>query len=774
MTERPGELRSHRQQDGTLLLDYGGPVVAISIPHEGIARIRLAATGTFKNRQSWSPLSPEPDLDPPPVEVHVDGGGAVELSSELLTVRAEPSGARVCVTERSTGRALLRDGPEDGPSWQEDGSAAWAHEMPWGEHYFGLGNRTGVLDKRGRCFEFWTTDRFEVQGAGTNELYQAIPFYLAMDEEGRAHGLFLNNTHRCQFDLSDELNQRQVIRVTGGEVDQYVIAGPTPAEVLERYTRLTGRPTLPPRWAFGYQQACWGYSSAKEIKEIAQRLRAVRMPADVIYIDIERQDGYRVFTWNRERFPDPAGLIRELREMGFRVGLVLSVGVKYQPEGGYDVYTEGAERGYFLPEGDGPLLRHLWPGLAAFPDFSRPEVRAWWGNLYESAVADGARVFVNDMNEPSMRSGPIMEPSARLVSPPGETAVGPMDERTTYAEVHNIYGDLEDRAADEALRRFLPDERHLLVTRAGFAGTQRLAATWTGDNASYWEHMEMSLPQLLNLGLSGMPFAGADIGGFYADCQPELLARWFQLGAFYPIAKQNNAKPCRPQEPWVFGPEIEATCRRALELRYRMLPYLYTVAAEASRSGAPMFRPLLYHFGRDREARFRDDEALIGRDVLIAPVFRPGRVQREVYLPSGLWYDLRDGGTFHGKRSVLADAPLDRNPPMFARGGAILPFGPVMQWTEERPLDPLDLHVFPDDGGVATGELYEDDGISRGHERGEYAITRYAYRDGVLTSRREGGYEPPPRRVRIWLHSDGPPFTHELAHDEPEWTVQLR
>src|SRR5690606_1238007 len=191
-------------------------------------------------------------------------------------------------------------------------------------------------------------------------------------------------------------------------------------------------------------------------------------------------------------------------------------------------------------------------------------------------------------------------------------------------------------------------------------------------------------------------------------------------------------------------------------------------------SGAPMFRPLLYHFGRDREARFRDDEALIGRDVLIAPVFRPGRVQREVYLPSGLWYDLRDGGTFHGKRSVLADAPPDRNPPMFARGGAILPFGPVMQWTEERPLDPLDLHVFPDDGGVATGELYEDDGISRGHERGEYAITRYAYRDGVLISRREGGYEPPPRRVRIWLHSDGPPFTHELAHDEPEWTVQLR
>lgn len=772
MTQRPGELRGHRQEDGTLLLDYGGPVLAVSIPHEGIARIRLSRTGEFQPRRSWSPLPPDPDLDPPPVEVRIDGE-AVELASDLLAVRAE-SGARVRVTERRTGRVLLSDGPDDGPSWDDDGSARWTHRMPWGENYFGLGNRTGVLDKRGRCYEFWCTDRFDVQGAGTNELYQSIPFYLAMREDGHCHGFFLNNTFRSRFDLSDELKQRQVISVVGGELDQYVFAGPTPAEVIERYTLLTGRPSMPPRWALGYHQARWGYSSAKEIREVAQRLRADRLPADVIYIDIERQDEYRVFTWNKERFPDPAGLIRELREMGFRVGIVLSVGVKYQPEGGYHVYTEGAERGYFMSEGDGPLLRHLWPGLAVYPDFSRHEVREWWGSHYALSADAGIRVFVNDMNEPSMRNAPIMEARAGVVYPPDETKVGPPDEVTTHGEVHNIYGDLEDRAADVALRRMLPDERHLLVTRAGFAGTQRYAATWTGDNASFWEHLEMSLPQLLNLGLSGMPFAGADIGGFYADCKPELLARWFQLGALYPIAKQNCAKPCRPQEPWVFGPEVEAICRRALELRYRLLPYLYTVAAEAARCGAPVLRPLLYHFGDDREARFRDDEALLGRDLLIAPVLRPARHRREVYLPKGMWYDLRDDSAFRGRQSVLVDASLDQDIPVFVRGGSVIPMGPVMQWTEERPLDPLDLHIYPDDGDTATGELYDDDGASRRHERGECATTRYMYRAGVLTARREGRYDPPPRRVRIWLHGDGAPITQELTHDTPEWMVQLR
>ncbi|MEV1290284.1 TIM-barrel domain-containing protein [Micromonospora sp. NPDC049679] len=771
MSERPGDLRGYRKLGSSVLVDYGGPTLSITLVHPGIARIRLAPTGAFAARRSWSPVPPDEELDPPHVTVQSEDG-AVEISSDLLTVRAEPAGARVSVVERPSGRVLMQDGPEGGPSWKHDGTAMWTRRMPRGEHYFGFGNRTGLLDKRGRMFEFWCTDRFEEQGPGTNELYQAIPFYLSMDPGGRCYGLFLNNTFRSVFDLTDELHERQVIHVCGGELDQYVIAGPTPAEVVERYTLLTGRMVLPPRWALGHHHSRWGYSTAEQIREVAQRLRADGIPTDVIYIDVEHQEGYRVFTWDRERFPDPAGLVRELSQLGFRTAKVLNVGVKYQPEGGYPVFTEGAELGYFLTEGDGLMLRHVWPGLCAFPDFAREEVRQWWGRWYEESLATGVRVLVNDMNEPSMRDRLPEDPQARRMDPPLDTPHGPPEERTTHAEVHNVYGYLENAGIGTALRRVLADERHLLLSRAGFAGMQRHSATWAGDNASYWEHLEMSLPQLQNLGLSGVPFAGADIGGFFADCGPELLARWYQLGAFYPLARNNCSKPCAPQEPWVWGPEIEGVCRRALELRYRLLPYLYTVFAEAARTGAPVLRPLLYHYADDPAARVRDDQGLLGRDLLLAPVLRPGRTWREVYLPAGRWYDLHSGAVQRGPGRLIADAPLDGDAPVYVRGGTVLPLGPVMQWTEQGPLDPLSIEVYPDDDGAAEGVLYEDDGVTRAHERGQWSMTRYTYRDGTLTARHDGGFSPPGRAVQIRVHRDGGVDERQLTIDEQEWTVQ--
>ncbi|SDY38069.1 alpha-glucosidase [Micromonospora pattaloongensis] len=773
MSERPGDLRGYRKLGSSVLVDYGGPTLAISLPHPAIARIRFAPTGALAPRRSWSPVPPDEELAPPHVTVGSDDG-TVEISSDVLTVRAEPAGARVTVADRRGGRVLVEDGPEGGPTWKPDGTAMWTRRMPRGQHYFGFGNRTGLLDKRGRMYEFWCTDRFEEQGPGTNELYQAIPFYLAMDPDGHCCGVYLNNTYRSVFDLTDDLHEQQVIRVCGGELDQYVIAGPTPAEVVERYTLLTGRMPLPPRWALGYHHSRWGYSTAEQIRQVAQRLRADAIPTDVIYIDVDHQHEYRVFTWDPGRFPNPAGLVRELQQLGLRAAKVLNVGVKYQPEGGYPVYTEGAELGYFLTEGDGLMLRYVWPGLCAFPDFARTQVRDWWARWYEESIGIGIRVLVNDMNEPSMRDRMPEDPQARRMEPPLDTPHGPPEERTTHAEVHNVYGYLENCAINSAARRALADERYLIVSRAGFAGMQRHSMTWTGDNASYWEHLEMSLPQLQNLGLSGVPFAGADIGGFFADCGPELLARWYQAGAFYPYARNNCSKPCAPQEPWVWGPEIEAVCRRALELRYRLLPYLYTVFEEASRTGAPVLRPLLYHHADDPAARVRDDQALLGRDLLVAPVVRPGRISREVYLPAGRWYHLHSGAVESGPARLIVDAPLDGDAPVYVRGGAVLPLGPVMQWTGERPLDPLWLEVFPDETGVAEGELYEDDGVTRGHERGEWARTRYAYRDGTLTARRDGQFVPPDRTVRIRVHGDTGGHERQLARDDREWTVGTR
>ncbi|RZU51901.1 uncharacterized protein DUF5110 [Krasilnikovia cinnamomea] len=646
MEQCAGALREYRLQGATLMAEYGGPVLAVTVVQEGVVRIRLAPQGSFALRRSWSPLPPDDAVPPPAVQV-TERGNAVELRSDMLAVRLEPNGCRVSVRDPRTGQVLLDDGPDGGPRWTDPpGPSRWQHRMPAGEHHFGFGERTGPLDKRGRRYSFWCTDRFEEQGPGTDELYKAIPFSLVMDAAGRSHG----------------------------------------------------------------------------------RLLTV----------------------------DP--------------------GVKHDPEGGYPVYTQGVEVGCFLRDGGGEdaglLLRYVWPGLCAFPDFSRAEIRDWWAGWHSVATDAGVRCVVDDMNEPSMRDRPIEDPVARRVEPPLDTPHGMDAERTTHAEVHNVYGMLQATASAHALARAFPDERTLVLTRAGFTGVQRLAAVWTGDNASYWEHLAMSLPQLLNLGLSGVSFAGADIGGFFADCGPELLARWYQLGAFYPLARSNGSKECAEQEPWTWGPNIEAVCRRAMALRYRLLPYLYTVFEESARTGAPVLRPLLYHHGADRQARLCDDQAMLGEDLLVAPVLRPGREGRSVYLPAGLWYPLAGGAARRGPGRVPAAAPLDGDPPVYVRGGAVLPTGPELLWTGQRPLDPLTVSVHPDEHGRAGGRLYEDDGHTTAHRSGASATTVFAYRDGVLRADRDGEHTPPPRAVRVLVHGpDGAVGEHRRHRDDPHWRL---
>jgi alpha-glucosidase len=306
----------------------------------------------------------------------------------------------------------------------------------------------------------------------------------------------------------------------------------------------------------------------------------------------------------------------------------------------------------------------------------------------------------------------------------------------------------------------VPDERVLVLSRAGYTGIQRWAGVWTGDNSSSWEHLEMSLPQLCNLGLSGIPFVGADIGGFFADCTPELLVRWMQLGACYPLARNNCARDFRRQEPWVHGESVEAACRAALEWRYAHLPYLYTQFDTAARTGVPILRPLFFAAPDDPQCGTLADEALLGPDLLIAPVLRPGKTAREVYLPAGGWVDTRTGEHLRGPASILADAPLEGPMPVYARGGSIVPTGPPLQWSDQVPLDPLTLKVYPDETGRATGTLYEDDGVSYRFEGGDWCRTRFTCvgTDGGewrIDATRTGDFVPPPRTVVARIHSRG-------------------
>jgi alpha-glucosidase len=758
LSQRPGYLRQVAGNRNGVHATYERAAISIALLTPTMVRVRLVIDPTPATVRSWSIVREDSSYPCPPVVV-ADEQDAIRITSAPTMIELARQDARI--TMRFLEDAIVvGDGAHGGPTWETDGCRRWTKHMARGEHFFGFGERTGLLDKRGRRYTCWTTDEWEHIGPSTDMLYVAIPFFMSVDERGRSYGVFLNNTYRSAFDLTSLGDDRLVIDVDGGQLDYYVIAGPAPADVVEQYTGLIGRAPLPPKWALGYHQSRWSYCPASEVESIAQQFRRRRIPCDALHLDIDHMDGYRVFTWNPSAFPDPDRLAASLRDDGFKLVVIVDAGVKYQPEGGYDVYSDGHARDYFVKRNRGngsELLGWVWPGRCAFPDHTRPDVRDWWGLCYGRYTRLGIAGFLNDMNEPAMHDAPFDAPGSGNAEPPPDTPFG-STEHATHAEVRNIYALLENRAAYEGLRRLAPDSRPFLMTRAAGAGIQRYAAVWTGDVWSSWEHLEMSLPQLLNLGLSGVPIAGVDVGGFFGHCDDELLARWTQLGAFYPVMRNNSAMNTTPQEPWSRGEAIEQVCRQAIEQRYRLLPYVYTLFEEATRTGAPILRPLFYHYPDDARTHTLHDEALVGRDLLIAPVVRPGRTHRDVYLPEGRWHDVRNGQVYEGPCDILARARLDEGLPLYARGGSIIPFGPVTNWVGERPLDPLTLHVHLDADGRAEGRLYEDDGLSWSHQHGNSSMTSFACatvnaRLAIRSAPISHGCRVDDRRVEVILHA---------------------
>jgi alpha-glucosidase len=616
-----------------------------------------------------------------------------------------------------------------------------------GERYFGCGERTSGLEKSGSHQVFYNVDPPLGHTASFNNLYSSIPFTFSITD-GRAHGLFFDNTHRLEFDLALEDENRAYYGAEGGAIAYYVFCGPTPREVVDRYTELTGRTPMPPLWSLGNQQCRYSYMNEREVREVANGFRERDIPCDVIYLDIHYMDDYRVFTWNQDRFPDPGRLISDLREQGFRVVTIVDPGVKVDEN--YSVYTEGRARDLFCKTRDGEEYQNaVWPGACAFPDFTNPETREWWGKNQRVLTDAGVAGIWCDMNEPALfiPDGATMPDD--VVHPGGRTG-----EARWHAQIHNTYGSLMASAAREGLLALRPDERPFVITRAGYAGLQRHAMHWTGDNSSWWEHLWMSMPQLQNLALSGVAWAGVDIGGFGGDTNGELLARWTEFGVFQPYCRNHTTLGTRRQEPWAFGDPYESVCREMIKLRQRLLPYLYSHFEECHRTGAPILRPLLFEYPEDETTYTADDEFLLGDALLIAPITRPGIEHRHVYLPEGTWFHYYSGERFEGPAHILAHAPLGE-PAIYVKGDSPVPMGPDAAHTGERQAEPLTLLVYPAQG-VGESMLYEDAGDGFGCEEGEYARRRISCEssDGHIDIRlgeREGSFVPGREEVRLEL-----------------------
>lgn len=638
------------------------------------------------------------------------------------------------------------------------------------EHLYGLGERTFGLDRRGRRYATWHTDPQTYQ-LEQEPINMCLPVLLGLHSQGRqGYGIFFDNTFRGQFDLGATAPDVASFGAEGGELGYYFIYGPALTAVVERYTELTGRLRLPPRWVLGYHQSRWSYYPEARVRQLATDFRQTyHVPADCIHLDIHYMDGYRCFTWDAERFPDPAGLIAGLHAQGFKVIVIVDPGIKADRQ--YWVCRSGLEEDVFCKCPDGQTLFQgpVWPGDCYFPDFTSPRVRAWWGRLYQALADVGVDAVWNDMNEPAI-FGPLGTTMPDLVRHDLEGRGG------DHVEAHNVYGMLMARATVEGWQQLHPDERPVCITRAGWAGVQRYAMSWTADNRSTWDHLWLTMPMVMNLGLCGLAHTGPDTGGFSGACSGELFTRWLQMSVFLPFLRAHTAQDTPDQEPWSWGEPYLGINRSTIELRYRLLPYLYTAFWQCAQTGVPIVRPLLLAFQDDAATHALDDQFLCGDAFLVAPVVEPGATRRSAYLPAGVWYDFWTGEMHHGPAQVEVAAPLERMP-LFVRAGSVVPMGPAMEHVGQRPLETLALHVYP---GSGASWLYEDDGQSLAYRRGEYRLTRFtlaASEEGLeLVREVEGPFDPGYERVQVVVHGvEGPPQAVEgLPGAEVAYDAQAR
>jgi alpha-glucosidase len=702
---------------------------------DDVLRVTFARGGVFPEDASWAVLTSARRSSVP---ITLDTG------SDRFGFR---TGKLIVEIDKSTLQLVVRDlsgviVQQDARPIRFDGDAFRIYKsMPMNEHYFGLGDKTGPLDRRDEAFTLWNTDAYRFQES-TDPLYKSIPYFMTF-RAGIAVGVLLDNTWRTSFDFGKETSGVYSFGAAAGPSDYYIFYGPTPKQVVETYAWLTGTPPLPPLWAFGFQQSRYSYMSQARVLEVASRLRADSIPADAIYLDIDYQDHNRPFTVNRDAFPNLSEMVAKLHSENFHVVAITDPHIANLPQRSYIPFDSGIAGDHFVKNPDGTVFSgRVWPGPSVFPDFTRQQTRAWWGTLYRDFHNDGIDGFWNDMDEPSIfdtANKTMPENAVHRIDEPGFTT-----RTATHAEIHDVYGMETSRATFEGLLKLDTNTRPFVLTRATYAGGQRYAATWTGDNSSSWNHLRNTTPMLENLGLSGFAFSGADVGGFAGTPTTELLTKWFEIGAFQPIDRDHTEKGTGDQEPWVGGAEQEAIRRRFIDTRYQLMPYLYTVAEEASRTGMPMLRPLFLEFPQafpDGHPIDTDTSAsgefLLGSNLLIAPPPYPDEIDTySVEFPSANWFDYWTGAKIAAPISSAISDPdppvipgpkvplsLSVNPelaqlPVYVRAGSILPMAPVTQSTNEKPVGPLTLRVYA--GDECAGELYQDDGRTYDYQHGMY------------------------------------------------------
>ncbi|HON43308.1 MAG TPA: glycoside hydrolase family 31 protein [Bacillota bacterium] len=719
--------------NGVTLTTSSAQVDIKALSHS-VVRVRMVPQADANLRLPPSFAVVEPGWPIPEVTCE-ETAGHVRLSTSNITVEAQKNPLRVSFV-RPDGMPVAADSPAHGMGSTERGAGCYKAFAP-GTHFYGFGERTGFLDKQRTAMTLWNSD-VNPHTPGTDSLYVSIPFFIAFSGQS-AYGIYMDTAARATFNMgrpkfmpwTSEINLRPLPypEVETGEywfgteekrLDYYFFAGPKIPDVVRAYSDLTGRMQLPPLWALGYHQCRFSYCPERQVREVGRMMREADIPCDAIYLDIDYMDGFRVFTFNPRHFPDPAGLISDLGKDGFKVVTIVDPGVKVDSQ--YPVYRQGRRKRVFVRRPDGKTYKgRVWPGVVGYPDFARPASRRWWADNHKILFDAGVRGIWNDMNEPSnfaTDTGTIDETA--LHGEPGA--------EVEHAYVHNAYGNLMGQATREAFARLLPNTRPFVISRAGCGGIQRHACVWTGDNSSWWEHLLMAIPMCCNMSLSGVSFVGADVGGFMDNADPELVTRWTQFGSFVPLFRSHSMIRSVPQEPYTLGEPYTSICRKYIKLRYRLMPYMYTLMRQCAQDGTPVMRPMVYDFSDDSATHAMYDQFMLGPDIMVAPVYLPGAVARPVYFPRGRWASLETGQIVESMgEHILVGCPLDQIP-VYLREGAILPWGREMSYVGQRGQAIESIDVFPSSG--ASGNIfsiYVDDGETLDYKDGKFGFVDISY-----------------------------------------------
>ena len=749
----PSAIKSYKKDvDKLYFITKNNVVLQVTVIRDSVIRFRYATTGKFDKDFSYG------------ITMYASRGYNQLKVTEDETHYSIATSKLICKVKKENLHVSLYDALDLKLINEDEMGFHWEESYEFGgdivkmskicqksESFYGLGDKPVGANIKGKRFENWVTDAYAF-GKDTDPIYKAIPFYTAV-QENKAYGIFFDNTFKTHFDFAQERRNVTSFWADGGEMNYYFIYGPQMQDVVANYTDLTGKPqALPPLWALGFHQCKWSYYPESNVKKVTKTFRDLKIPCDAIYLDIDYMDGFRCFTWDKNHFPDPKRMVKELEDDGFKTVVIIDPGIKIDLE--YDIFKEALDKDYFCKRADGPYMKgKVWPGECYFPDFTKPAVREWWSDLFQELIEEiGVKGVWNDMNEPA-----VMEVPSKTF--PNDVRHDYDDNPCSHRKAHNIYGMQMARATFHGLKKYAYPKRPFVITRAAYSGTQRYTSTWTGDNVATWEHLWIANVQAQRMAMSGFSFAGSDIGGFAEQPQGELFARWIQLGIFHAFCRVHSSGDHGDQEPWVFGDEITDIVRKFIEIRYQLLPYLYTAFWKYINDGTPILKSLVLYDQEDTATHYRSDEFIYGEQILVCPIIEPNAKGRRMYVPRGKWYNFWTDEVIEGGKEMWVDADID-SIPIFIKEGAVIPKYPVQQYVDEKKFDEITLDVYYKEGKEVS-QLYDDAHDGYDYKKGRFSLRTFKVtgkkEEFILQQHKRGDFDASYTKLNIVLHNI--PFT---------------